>query len=68
MIGPKLIEWQIIHDVSEQEYPVLRRMVSELVQDAGIPKPKIGIARMPILNAFAFGGWAKDGRVCVTEG
>ena len=69
MIGPKMVEWSMgVHYVSETEYPALHRMVAELARDAGIPKPKIGIARMPIPNAFAFGRWAKDGRVCVTEG
>jgi heat shock protein HtpX len=69
MIGPKMVEWTMgVRYVTEQEYPALHRMVSELARDAGIPKPKIGIARIPIPNAFAFGRWAKDGRVCVTEG
>jgi len=69
MIGPKMVEWSMsVHYVSEQEYPALHRMVSELSRDAGIPKPRIGIAKIPIPNAFAFGRWAKDGRVCVTEG
>jgi len=69
MIGPKMVEWSMgVHYVSEIEYPSLHRMVTELARDAGIPKPKIGIARIPIPNAFAFGRWAKDGRVCVTEG
>jgi len=69
MIGPKMVEWSMsIRYVSEQEYPALHRMVTDLARDAGIPKPKVGIARIPIPNAFAFGRWAKDGRVCVTEG
>lgn len=69
MIGPKMVEWSMgVHYVTEQEHPALHRMVSELARDAGIPKPRIGIARIPIPNAFAFGRWAKDGRVCVTEG
>ena len=69
MIGPKMVEWSMgVHYVTESEYPALHRMVSELARDAGIPKPRIGIARIPIPNAFAFGRWAKDGRVCVTEG
>jgi len=69
MIGPKMVEWQMgVHYVSELEYPALHRMVSELARDAGIPKPRIGIVNMPIPNAFAFGRWAKDGRICVTEG
>ncbi|VVB87944.1 Protease HtpX [uncultured archaeon] len=69
MIGPKMVEWSMgVKYVTEQEYPALHRMVSDLARDAGIPKPRIGIARIPIPNAFAFGRWAKDGRVCVTEG
>jgi heat shock protein HtpX len=43
-------------------------MVSELARDAKIPKPRIGIAATNLPNAFAFGRWASDGRVCVTEG
>jgi heat shock protein HtpX len=69
MIGPKMVEWSMgVKYVTEQEYPELHRMVTDLARDAGIPKPRIGIARIPIPNAFAFGRWAKDGRVCVTEG
>ena len=69
MIGPKMVEWSMgVQYVTEAQYPGLHRMVTELARDAGIPKPRIGIARIPIPNAFAFGRWAKDGRVCVTEG
>lgn len=69
MIGPKMVEWSMgVRYVSEQEAPALHSMVSELARDARIPKPKVGVARIPIPNAFAFGRWASDGRVCVTEG
>lgn len=69
MIGPKMVEWSMgVKYVSEQEAPVLHRMVGELARDARIPKPRVGIVRIPIPNAFAFGRWASDGRVCVTEG
>ncbi len=69
MIGPKMVEWSMgVKYVSEQEQPSLHRMVAELARDARIPKPRVGIARIPIPNAFAFGRWASDGRVCVTEG
>ncbi|HLB70111.1 MAG TPA: zinc metalloprotease HtpX [Candidatus Methanoperedens sp.] len=69
MIGPAMVEWSMrVKYVSEQEAPVLHRMVAELARDAGIPKPRVGIARIPIPNAFAFGRWESDGRVCVTEG
>ncbi|MDP2767994.1 MAG: zinc metalloprotease HtpX [Candidatus Methanoperedens sp.] len=69
MIGPKMVEWSMgVRYVSEQEAPALHRMVGELARDARIPKPRVGVARIPIPNAFAFGRWASDGRVCVTEG
>ncbi len=69
MIGPKMVEWSMgVRYVTEQEQPSLHRMVAELARDARIPKPRVGIAKIPIPNAFAFGRWASDGRVCVTEG
>jgi heat shock protein HtpX len=68
MMGPKMVEWSMkIKYVSEAESPELHSMVGELAQKAGIRKPRIGIARMNIPNAFAFGRWGSDGRVCVTE-
>ncbi len=69
MIGPKIVEWSMgIRYVNEAQAPALHRMVSELARDAKIPKPKVGIAATNLPNAFAFGRWASDGRVCVTEG
>jgi len=69
MIGPAMVEWSMgVRYLSEQEAPALHRMVAELAKQAGIPKPRVGIAKIPIPNAFAFGRWASDGRVCVTEG
>jgi heat shock protein HtpX len=68
MIGPKLVEFSMrVKYVSEAEYPRLHAMVSELASAAGIPKPRVGISPAPIPNAFAFGRWGSDGRVCVTE-
>ncbi|MDP2845519.1 MAG: zinc metalloprotease HtpX, partial [Candidatus Methanoperedens sp.] len=68
MIGPKMVEWSMrIKYVSEAEYPSLHRMVAEMAQKANIPRPRVGVASVPIPNAFAFGRWTSDGRVCVTE-
>ncbi len=68
MIGPKLVEFSMrVKYVSESEYPKLHAMVTELASAAGIPKPRVGISPAPIPNAFAFGRWGSDGRVCVTE-
>lgn len=69
MIGPKMVEWSMgIKYVNETQAPALHKIVSELARDAKIPKPRIGIAATNLPNAFAFGRWASDGRVCVTEG
>ena len=68
MVGPKMVEWSMgVRYVSESEAPVLHSMVGDLAQKAGISKPKVGISRMNIPNAFAFGRGGRDGRVCVTE-
>ena len=69
MLGPKLVEWTMrVKYVKKEDYPQLCRMVEDLAQRAKIPLPKIGIAQIPLPNAFAFGRGIKDGRVCVTEG
>jgi heat shock protein HtpX len=69
LIGPAIVGWSMrVKYVSEQEAPELHQMVAELASAAGIPKPKVGISKLPIPNAFAFGRTKGDGRVCVTEG
>ena len=69
LIGPAIVGWAMkVRYVSEQEAPELHQMVAELARAAGIPKPKVGISKLSIPNAFAFGRWQGDGRVCVTEG
>lgn len=69
MLGPKMVEAVMhVHYVSPQEAPNLHAMIDELAMNAGIPKPKVGIAETGIPNAFAFGRTKGDGRVCVTRG
>lgn len=69
MVGPKLIEWQMrIRYITNSENPRVYAMVKNLASGAGIPMPKVGVAAIGIPNAFAFGRWKSDGRVCVTEG
>jgi len=69
LIGPSIVAWSMkITWVSEKEAPELHRIVAELADQAGIPKPKIGISQLGIPNAFAFGRTRRDGRVCVTRG
>lgn len=69
LIGPSLVGMMMrIKWVSKEEEPELHRMVEELAGKAGIPKPKVGVSKLQIPNAFAFGRTQKDGRVCVTQG
>lgn len=68
MIGPKIVDWSMkVKYVSGKEQPELHRMVAELAKKAKIQKPRIGISQTLIPNAFAFGRWESDSRVCVTE-
>lgn len=69
MIGPKIVEWSMkVKYVPQEKAPNLHRMIEELAQLAGIPKPKVGVSPVAIPNAFAFGRSISDGRVCVTQG
>jgi heat shock protein HtpX len=69
MVGPKMVERAMhVKYVSEIEYPELHAMIADLAQRAGIPKPRVGVSRVQIPNAFAFGKSKRDARVCVTEG
>ena len=69
LIGPKIVEWTMrVKYISRPDNPRLFQMVESLAMRANIPMPRIGIAQIPLPNAFAFGRSLKDGRVCVTEG
>ena len=69
LIGPKIVEWSMgVKYVSEKDEPELHAMVERLAKKSGIPKPKIGISKLQIPNAFAFGRWKSDGRICFTQG
>jgi heat shock protein HtpX len=54
--------------VSEQEAPKLHRIVAELADKAGLPKPKVYVVDDPAPNAFATGRNPKNGVVAVTTG
>jgi len=69
LISPAIVGWSMrIKWVSEKEAPELHQMVAELAEKAHLPKPKVGISRLSMPNAFAFGRTQRDGRVCVTQG
>ena len=69
LVSPYLVQLMMrVKWVSQEEEPELHQMVAELAEQAGIPKPRVGISQISIPNAFAFGRTMRDGRVCVTEG
>jgi heat shock protein HtpX len=53
--------------VDETEAPDLHRMIEKICADAGIPKPRIGIMKSPMPNAFATGRSPKHAVVAVTD-
>ncbi|MEN6291897.1 MAG: M48 family metalloprotease, partial [Methanobacterium sp.] len=55
-------------EVSEHEAPELHSIVSELAQNAGIPKPKVAIVESATPNAFATGRSPQKAVVAVTSG
>ncbi|MEM2508103.1 MAG: M48 family metalloprotease [Candidatus Hadarchaeales archaeon] len=54
--------------VSEEEHPVLHKIVERLAKNAGIPKPKIAIVPSDVPNAFATGRSPSHSVVAVTRG
>ncbi|MDD1775764.1 MAG: zinc metalloprotease HtpX [Candidatus Methanomethylicus sp.] len=54
--------------IDESSEPVLHRIVSQLAQSAGIPKPKVAIINSPTPNAFATGRGPSRSVVAVTTG
>jgi len=57
-----------VKDVKATDFPRLHRMIDQLSVKSGIKKPKIGVANIPIPNAFAYGSPIAGTRVAVTKG
>ncbi len=55
-------------EIDYEEAPRLHRMVEELAQRAGMPKPKVYLIPMEQPNAFATGRGPSKGAVAVTAG
>lgn len=65
----KITLWSMgAHEVEENEYPELHRMVGRLSQQADLPKPKVAVSQSRVPNAFATGRSQKSAAVCVTTG
>ena len=55
-------------ELSPSEAPMLHRMIEELAENAGIPKPRLYIIPDETPNAFATGRNPQNGVVAVTQG
>ena len=57
-----------VREVKHGDSPGLYGMVERLSTESGIKMPKLGIANIPIPNAFAYGSPISGSRVAVTKG
>ena len=55
-------------EVTPEEAPELHAMIDRLCALADMPKPRVGVADIPMPNAFATGRSPKRSVVCVTTG
>jgi heat shock protein HtpX len=55
-------------EVTPQEAPELHQMIDRLCALADMPKPRVGVADLPVPNAFATGRSPERSVVCVTTG
>ena len=66
--GPSLVKRSMnVRPLSEAEAPHIHRMVQELADAAGIPKPEIGLSEINIPNAFAYGRSSRSGHIAITR-
>ena len=66
--GPTLVKYSMnVRPLSEEEAPYIHQMVQELADEAGIPKPEIGVSEINIPNAFAYGRTRRSGHIAITR-
>ena len=66
--GPSLVKRSMnVRPLSEAEAPHIHKMVEELAQEAGIPKPELGLSEINIPNAFAYGRSSRSGHIAITR-
>ena len=66
--GPSLVKRSMnVRPLSEAEAPHIHKMVAELAQEAGIPKPELGLSEVNIPNAFAYGRTSRSGHIAITR-
>lgn len=69
LFAPQLINAMYrVKEVKQEDSPELYAKVEHLAVKSGIKKPKLGIANIPIPNAFAYGSPISGNYVAVTKG
>ncbi|MBY0397246.1 MAG: zinc metalloprotease HtpX [Thermoleophilia bacterium] len=66
--GPMALKMSRAQQVSEAEAPELHRMVAQLAERAGVPKPGVYVTPAEQPNAFATGRNPKHAAIAVTQG
>ncbi len=57
-----------VKDMKTVEHPKVKMMIERLSNSSGVKKPKLGIASIPIPNAFAYGSPLTGNHVALTQG
>ena len=66
--GPSLVKRSMnVRPLSEAEAPHIHKMVQELADAAGVPKPEVGLSEINIPNAFAYGRSSRSGHIAITR-
>ena len=66
--GPSLVKVSMnVRPLSEAEAPHIHQMVQELADEAGVPKPEVGLSEINIPNAFAYGRSSRSGHIAITR-
>lgn len=66
--GPSLVKRSMnVRPLTEAEAPHIHKMVAELAQEAGVPKPELGLSEINIPNAFAYGRTSRSGHIAITR-
>ena len=66
--GPSIVKRSMnVRPLSEAEAPHIHKMVEELAQEAGVPKPEVGLSEINIPNAFAYGRTSRSGHIAITR-
>lgn len=66
--GPSIVKRSMnVRPLSEAEAPHIHQMIQELADEAGVPKPELGLSEINIPNAFAYGRSSRSGHIAITR-